>query len=122
MTHGSYINNKFTEDYQKLAFLGDFLLNFLISRHLEWKNRDSSISLGKLTQRRSKLISNRVLAWLVVKNKFHTHPRVSCPYAKIEIDRFVSLIKKIDVQLNISHIEGQRRRTKQFCRCISRYS
>ena len=46
MTHGSSTGNKFTDDYQKLEFLRNFLLNFLVSRHLEMETRDTNISPG----------------------------------------------------------------------------
>ena len=55
-----------------------------------------------------------MLAWLAVKNKFNTYLRVSCPYAKIEIDRFVSLIEKFDEQLNISQMESQEDEQNNF--------
>ena len=100
MTHGSCTNNNFTDDYQKLEFLGDFVLNFLISRHLELETRDSITSPGELSQRRATLISNNDLAWLAVRNSFHHYLRISCPFAKIEIDRFVTMIGKMDKQLD----------------------
>ena len=48
MTHGSSSSNKLTEDNQTLEFLGDFVLNFLISRHLEKQSGDNSITQGDL--------------------------------------------------------------------------
>ena len=43
MTHGPSSSNKRTEDYQTLEFLGDFELNFHISRELEEQSHDISI-------------------------------------------------------------------------------
>ena len=58
MTHGSYLGNKLTGDYQKLEFLGDFLLHFLVSRELELEMKENDVSPGDLSKRRSNLISN----------------------------------------------------------------
>merc|ERR1719430_2316931 len=71
MTHGSSSSNKLTEDYQSLEFLGDFVLNFLISRQLEKQSRDIAITPIDMSQRRSILISNNVLAWIAVRNNCH---------------------------------------------------
>merc|ERR1712218_338110 len=84
MTHGSYKGNELTGDYQKLEFLGDFLLNFLVSRELELEMKENDVSPGNLSKRRSNLISNRVLAWLAVRCNFHFHLRLSCPFANSE--------------------------------------
>ena len=80
MTHGSSSSNKLTEDYQTLEFLGDFVLNFLISPQLETQSRVNSITPGDMSQRRSILISNNVLAWIAVRNNLHQYIRIEFPY------------------------------------------
>ena len=79
MTHGSSSSNKLTEDYQTLEFLGDFVLNFLISRQLEKQSRDIAITPGDMSQRRRIFISNNVLAWIAVRNNLHQYLRIECP-------------------------------------------
>ena len=51
MTHGPSSSNKHTEDYQTLEFLGDFELNFHISRELEEQSHDISIILRDLSKK-----------------------------------------------------------------------
>ena len=72
------------------------VLNFLISRHIELKTRDSNISPGELEERRSAMISNNVYAWLSARNSFHNYLRIPCGFAKDEIDRFVTINEKMD--------------------------
>ena len=55
-----------------------------------------------------------MLAWLAVKNKYNIYLRVSGPYAKIEIDRFVSLIERFDEQLKIFHMESKEELLNNF--------
>ena len=62
MTHGSSSSNKLTEDYQELEFLGDLVLNFLSSRQIEKQSRNSLMTLGAMSQKRSILISNNVFS------------------------------------------------------------
>jgi len=108
MTHGTSTGNKFTDDYQKLEFLRDFLLNFLVSRHLELETRSTNIYPGELSQRRSTLISNNVLAWMAVRSDFHSFLRISCTFAKTEICRFVPSIKKMEEHLEEPQSDNKR--------------
>merc|ERR1712126_642296 len=100
MTHGSSSRYKLIDDYQILEFLGDFVLNFLISRQLEKQSRDMAITPGDMSQRRSILISNNVLAWIAVRNNFHQYLRIECPFAKSEIDRFVNLVDETQTKID----------------------
>ena len=101
ITHGSSRSNKLTDDYQSLEFLGDFVLNFLISRQLEKLSRDNAITPGELSQRRSILISNNVLTWIAVRNNFHQHLQIECPFAKNGIDRFINLVDETETKINV---------------------
>ena len=101
MTHGPSSSNKRTEDYQTLEFLGDFELNFHISRELEEQSHDISIIPRDLSKKRSILISNNVLAWFAVQNNFHQYLRIECPFAKIEIDRFIKLVNETETRINV---------------------
>ena len=76
------------------------MLNFLVSRHLELETRNNNISPEELSQRRSTLISNNVLAWMAVRNDFRSFLRILCPFANTEILRFVPSIKKIEKHLD----------------------
>jgi len=101
MTHGSSSSNKLTEDYQTLEFLGDFALNFHISRQLEKQSRDIAITPGDMSQRRSILISNIILAWIAIRNNFHQYFRMECPSAKSEVDRFINLVDETEPKIQM---------------------
>ena len=77
------------------------MLNFLISRQLEKLSRDNAITPGELSQRRSVLISNIVLAWIAVRNNFYQHLRIECPFAKNEIDRLINLVDGAETKINV---------------------
>ena len=54
-----------------------------------------------MSQRRSILISNNVLTWIAVRNNFHQHLRIECPFANSEIDRFISLVDETETKINV---------------------
>uniref|UniRef100_A0A0D9XKU7 Uncharacterized protein n=1 Tax=Leersia perrieri TaxID=77586 RepID=A0A0D9XKU7_9ORYZ len=57
--------------YQRLEFLGDSVLDLLITRHLYATHTD--VDPGKLTDLRSALVSNENFAQAVVRNNIHNH-------------------------------------------------
>nr|AVK59458.1 Dicer-2-PA [Nezara viridula] len=68
LTHCSYRQN-FTDCYQRLEFLGDAILDFLITSYIY--NRCKNISPGELTDLRSALVNNVTFACLSVRYGFH---------------------------------------------------
>lgn len=70
-THPSYYCNEITDCYQRLEFLGDAILDFLITRQLYEDPNDHSP--GKLTDLRSALVNNIFFASLAVKYEYHKH-------------------------------------------------
>ena len=69
--HASYYPNRLTDCYQRLEFLGDAVLDYLITRHLFEDCRQHSP--GALTDLRSALVNNTIFASLAVKWKFHKY-------------------------------------------------
>uniref|UniRef100_A0A0E0EZ43 Dicer-like protein 3b n=1 Tax=Oryza meridionalis TaxID=40149 RepID=A0A0E0EZ43_9ORYZ len=57
--------------YQRLEFLGDSVLDLLITRHLYATHTD--VDPGELTDLRSALVSNENFAQAVVRNNIHSH-------------------------------------------------
>ncbi|KAK3157823.1 hypothetical protein QOZ80_2AG0128560 [Eleusine coracana subsp. coracana] len=57
--------------YQRLEFLGDSVLDLLITQHLYVKH--TNVDPGELTDLRSALVSNENFAQAVVRNCIHTH-------------------------------------------------
>ncbi|RLN16547.1 hypothetical protein C2845_PM02G11130 [Panicum miliaceum] len=57
--------------YQRLEFLGDSVLDLLITRHLYASHTD--VDPGEITDLRSALVSNENFAQAVVRNNIHNH-------------------------------------------------
>lgn len=70
-THNSYNKNHVTDCHQRLEFLGDALLDYLITRYLFEDPRGHSP--GTLTDLRSALVNNTFFASLAVKYEFHKY-------------------------------------------------
>ncbi|CAG7831733.1 unnamed protein product [Allacma fusca] len=87
-THASYSANTLTDCYQRLEFLGDAILDYLITRHLYEDPRQHSP--GSLTDLRSALVNNTIFASLAVKNDFHKFFRHSSPGLSEVLQKFVA--------------------------------
>ncbi|KAL7037571.1 hypothetical protein ACKWTF_009277 [Chironomus riparius] len=70
LTHASY-PNKASGTYQQLEFLGDAVLDFLITSFI-YENCPK-MDPGKLTDLRSALVNNVTLACIIVRNDIHKH-------------------------------------------------
>lgn len=69
LTHPSFQNNRYTQCYQQFEFLGDAILDFLISSYIF--ERCKEMDPGQLTDLRSALVNNITLACICVRHKFH---------------------------------------------------
>ncbi|XP_054708066.1 endoribonuclease Dicer-like [Uloborus diversus] len=88
-THASYHYNTLTDCYQRLEFLGDAVLDYLITRHLyEDAKRHSP---GTLTDLRSALVNNTFFASLAVKYDFHKFFKAISPGLFAVVNKFVLL-------------------------------
>ncbi|XP_043480045.1 endoribonuclease Dcr-1 [Leptopilina heterotoma] len=88
-THASYQPNRLTDCYQRLEFLGDAVLDYLITRHLYEDSRQHSP--GALTDLRSALVNNTIFASLAVRCGFQKYFRHLSPGLSVVIDRFVRI-------------------------------
>ncbi|CAG0883132.1 unnamed protein product, partial [Cyprideis torosa] len=86
-THASYFPNRLTDCYQRLEFLGDAVLDYLITRHLYEDPRRHSP--GELTDLRSALVNNTIFASLAVKHRLHNFFKHLSPGLWEVIDKFV---------------------------------
>ncbi|XP_050314512.1 endoribonuclease Dcr-1 isoform X2 [Anthonomus grandis grandis] len=89
MTHASYSPNRLTDCYQRLEFLGDAVLDYLITRHLYQDPRMHSP--GSLTDLRSALVNNTIFASLAVRHDFHKYFRHLSPGLNEVVERFIRL-------------------------------
>lgn len=89
LTHASYSPNTLTDCYQRLEFLGDAVLDYLITRHLYEDTRMHSP--GALTDLRSALVNNTIFASLAVRHGFHKYFRHLSPGLHEVVERFIRL-------------------------------
>ncbi|CAH2084703.1 unnamed protein product [Euphydryas editha] len=71
LSHASYIRNRHTRSYERLEFLGDAILDFLITSHI-FENC-GKMTPGDLTDLRSALVNNVTFASYVVKLGLHKY-------------------------------------------------
>ena len=69
VTHASYQKNRVTDCYQRLEFLGDAVLDYLITT--EVYERFPDFDPGKITDMRSALVNNNLFAELTVRLGLH---------------------------------------------------
>lgn len=86
MTHSTFSHNV-TDCYQRLEFLGDAILDFLITSHIY--GTCGNLSPGDLTDLRSALVNNVTFACLTVRHGFHKFALVkACKLTEI-VNKFV---------------------------------
>lgn len=92
-THASYTANTITDCYQRLEFLGDAVLDYMITRFL-FECREHRLSPGELTDLRSALVNNNIFAYLAVKFDFYKYFKYTSPQIFNIVDNFVQNQKK----------------------------
>lgn len=87
LTHPSYPTNRVTGCYQQLEFLGDAVLDFLITAYIA--ERCPFMNPGQLTDLRSALVNNITLACLCVRYNIHAYILYQNAQLNEAIGRFV---------------------------------
>ena len=88
LTHASYQANRVTPCYQRLEFLGDALLDFLVTQHLYF--RHEKLSPGELTDIRQALVNNNIFAAIAVKYEYNKYLRQMSPKWFKSIENFIT--------------------------------
>ena len=70
-THPSFTKNRVTCSYQKLEFVGDAVIDFLVTQYIFQDKKE--FSPGELSALRSSLVNNKFFAHLSVKHNFHKY-------------------------------------------------
>ncbi|KAI9553581.1 hypothetical protein GHT06_021502 [Daphnia sinensis] len=87
LTHASYLPNRITNCYQRLEFLGDAVLDYLVTRF--YFDNPCQYSPAILTDLRSAVVNNETFAILAVKNRFHLYIKHLSLHLNAILDRFV---------------------------------
>ncbi|XP_055346103.1 endoribonuclease Dicer-like [Paramacrobiotus metropolitanus] len=98
-SHNSDFRNQLTDCYQRLEFLGDSILDYLVTRHIH--EADQTLSPGKLTDVRMALVNNKTFAKLAVKYGYHQYVRYQAPKMFQLISRFAEEVKKEDPDVEV---------------------
>lgn len=92
LTHPTYPTNRVTGCYQQLEFLGDAVLDFLVTAYIT--ERCPNMDPGQLTDLRSALVNNVTLACLCVRYNIHVHILYQNVALSEAIGRFVDFQNK----------------------------
>ena len=96
-THPSYSDNTITGSYQRLEFLGDAVLDFLVTLHI-YDHCSDKLTPGKLTDLRSALVNNHTFASVAVDNGYHQYCKEYSPELFSTIGGFVKGLKEYQKQ------------------------
>ena len=91
LTHASYHRNRVTPCYQRLEFLGDALLDFLVIQHLYFRHEE--LSPGVLTDIRQALVNNNIFATIAVKYEYNKYLKEMSPDWFRSIDNFITRLE-----------------------------
>ena len=91
LTHASYHRNRVTPCYQRLEFLGDALLDFLVTQHLYFRHEE--MSPGELTDIRQALVNNNIFATIAVKYEYNKYLKEMSPDWFRSIDNFITRLE-----------------------------
>ena len=91
LTHASYHGNRVTPCYQRLEFLGDALLDFLVTQHLYF--RHAKLSPGQLTDIRQALVNNNIFATIAVKYGYHKYLKHLSPKLFQTVKNFIDKVE-----------------------------
>ncbi|KAL0722477.1 hypothetical protein Bca4012_037076 [Brassica carinata] len=80
--------------YERLEFLGDSVLDFLITRHLF--NTYEKTGPGEMTDLRSACVNNENFAQVAVKNNLHTHLQRCSTVLETQINEYLMSFSKPD--------------------------
>ncbi|KAG9447410.1 hypothetical protein H6P81_013538 [Aristolochia fimbriata] len=92
-THGSYQVPELHSCYQRLEFLGDSVLDYLITKHLY--NEYPGLSPGLLTDLRSASVNNECYALAAAKAKLNKHILYASSVLHRQITLFVNSVEQL---------------------------
>ncbi|KAJ3665477.1 hypothetical protein Zmor_000970 [Zophobas morio] len=90
LTHSSYSPNRITQSYERLEFVGDAILDFLITCYIY--EHCGYLHPGEVTDLRSALVNNNTFASLVVRCGFHKFLLMINSKLQTHIDKFADYL------------------------------
>ncbi len=94
LTHPSHNRNGLTECYQRLEFLGDAVLDYLVTCYIY--EQFPGYTPGKITEMRSALVNNVTFAEIAVKNlDLHKHLLHASPALFRQISEYVDWLEMV---------------------------
>lgn len=98
LSHSSYTPNRITKSYEKLEFLGDAILDFLITCHIY--ETCGNLDPGQLTDLRAALVNNVTFASLAVRCDFHKYLLLVNSRLQDHIDNFVKILEQKNFEID----------------------
>lgn len=92
-THSSYARNWITDWYKRLEFLGDAVLDYLVTSHIYLTKR--LFKPGEISGLRAALVNNVSFAQAVVKERLHTHLLHSSPTLFTHLQQYISAMETV---------------------------
>ena len=97
-THPTFSDNTITGSYQRLEFLGDAILDFLVTQHI-YNNCKKDLKPGELTDLRSALVNNNIFAVIAIQNNYHKYLKEYSPVLFNTIRKFVQGVEEFHKDL-----------------------
>merc|ERR1711872_336338 len=107
-THSSYSDNILTDSYERLEYLGDAVLDYLVTCYIY---KHTKATPGSLTDIRSALVCNNMFASLVVDMGLHGYILYLAPQIKNRISDYVTY-REEDRACENKEANRQRRRDR----------
>lgn len=104
LTHKSYSKehekqNGYLEDYERLEFLGDSVLGYLMARHFFLSTQKDGIRKNpkELHKMKTSVINNNLLSLIVIENKIHEYMiyNTKAPSFYEQFEKYVSTVLKM---------------------------
>ena len=110
LTHPSYVRNRLTNCYQRLEFLGDAILDYIVTCQIY--RSDASSTPGEITELRSAIVCNKRFAELAVELKLHCSVLHSSPDLFKKMGKYAVALKErkegeIQIGLQDLYINGE---------------
>lgn len=92
-THPTYSDNTITGSYQRLEFLGDAILDFLVTQHI-YNHCSKNLTPGSLTILRSALVNNNIFATIAVEKNYQKYLKEYSPKLFNNIRDFLKIVQE----------------------------